>query len=72
MKMQIFETIREKLGWSKYKLALELGVTPSHYSYLSTKAKTVQTKILVRLQEISGISGAKFWELIQGEFKEKK
>ena len=70
MNMQIFETVREKLGWSKYKLAKELKITPSHYSYLSTKAKTVQTEILVRLQEISGISGSDFWKLIQKEFRQ--
>ena len=69
MLMQMFETIREKLGWSKYKLAKELGVTPSHYSYLSTKAKTAQTEILVRLQEISGLSGDEFWKIVRKEFR---
>lgn len=70
MSMQIFELVREKLGWSKYKLAQELKITPSHYGYVSTKAKTAQTEILIRLQELSGISPSEFWKLLRKEFKD--
>jgi plasmid maintenance system antidote protein VapI len=69
MNVEIFEIVREKLGHSKYKMAKELGVTPSHYAYLSTKARNARTEIIVRLKEISGLSAAEFWKLLKSEYQ---
>lgn len=67
MGVQTFRIVREKLGYTKYKMAKSLGITPSHYEYLETKAKNTQTEVLIKLQKISGLSPAKFWELFQKE-----
>lgn len=67
MGLQVFRIIREKLGWSQYKLAQEIGVSQSHLRYLEEKAKNTQTKTLIRLQKVSGLSPAKFWEILEKE-----
>lgn len=65
--MQIFRKIREKLGWTRYKMASELRVSPSHLAYIEDKAKDTKTEILIRLKIISGMSAEQFWKLLEKE-----
>lgn len=50
--MQIFRTTREKLGWSSYKMAKELGISQSQYQYIEQVAEYTRTETLVRLVDV--------------------
>jgi transcriptional regulator with XRE-family HTH domain len=53
MAMQIFKIIRQKLGWTRYKMAKELGISQTQYDYLEQKAVNAAIKTLLKLQEVS-------------------
>ena len=43
MGVKTFKIIRDKLGWTSYKMAKELGISQTQYNYLERTAKTAQT-----------------------------
>lgn len=71
MGMQIFKTIRDRLGWTRYKLAKSLGISQTQYDYLERKAANAQAKILIKLQDIAErellITLDEFWALLKRE-----
>lgn len=67
MGVQTFRIIREKLGWTRYKMSKELGISQTQYNYLEDKAKTAQTSVLIKLQKLSGLTGQEFWDIFAKE-----
>jgi DNA-binding XRE family transcriptional regulator len=72
MGVQTFRIIREMLGWTRYKMAKELGISQTQYDYLEREAKSTQTKLLIKLKKVSGLSGNEFWKIFEREVKEKE
>lgn len=73
MPVQAFGFVRKKLGWTRYKMAKELGISQTQYDYLESKAKSTQTHVLVRLQEIAEkeakIGLGEFWKSVKEQRK---
>jgi len=65
--MEAFKTIREKLNWTCYRMAKELGVSQTQYNYLERTAKTAQTHVLIKLKNLSGLSAEQFWKILEKE-----
>lgn len=65
--MQTFKIIRERLGWKPYRMAKELGISQTQYAYLEETAKSTQTKLIIKLKKISGMSGEEFWKIFEKE-----
>jgi hypothetical protein len=69
MAVKTFEVIQDRLGWTDYKMAKELGISQTQYIYLRHKAKSTQSRILIRLADIAekyaGIDGAQFIRLFK-------
>lgn len=71
MFVQVFEKIRERKGWTKYKLAKELGISSTQLNYYENRAKSVNTRVLIRLRSVSGLSWGAFGELLEAEVRPK-
>lgn len=50
--MEGLKIIRERIQYSKYRMANELGVPHSQYKYLEEKALMLQLKLLKNLRKI--------------------
>lgn len=68
--VETFKRIREKLGWTAYRMAKTLDMPQTQYNYLERKARSANTKTLVKLQKISGIPLNEFWEMIRQDVSE--
>jgi DNA-binding Xre family transcriptional regulator len=65
---KILDTVLKKQGWSRYRLAKELGLSTQAMDHLYLKnAKGVRVSVLIKLQEISGYTVEKFWRLLKDE-----
>lgn len=65
MGVETFKKVREKLGWTHYKMAKALDISQTQYKYLEENAKSCQTKVLLKLFEVSKMSDAEFWKLFR-------
>ena len=63
--VETFRIIREKLGWNKYTMDKNLGISQKKLNYCEKKAATVNHKLLIKLQELSGMSVQEFWNLVK-------
>ena len=63
--MKAVTIIRERLKWSKYRLAKKLGVSQTSLNYLEDEAQSLRIDLLVKLQDLSGMADAPFWKLIK-------
>lgn len=70
MSVETFKKVRERLGWTQYKMAKELDISQTQYKYLEEKAKSCQTKILLKLFEVSEMSDSDFWKLFRATEKD--
>lgn len=65
---KILDTVLKKHGWTRYRLAKELGLSTQAMDHLYLKnARGVRIAVLIRLQEVSGYSVEKFWKLLKEE-----
>lgn len=65
---KILDIVLKKNGWTRYRLAKELGLSTQAMDHLYLKnAKGVRVSVLIRLQEVSGYSVEKFWKLLREE-----
>lgn len=69
MLVELVKDIRESKGWTRYRMAKELGVSQTQLNYMETKAKSIRTDIIVRLWEVSGWSGNEFMRRVKKELK---
>lgn len=68
---KILDTVLKKTGWTRYRLAKEIGITTQAMDHmLKSDSKGVRLKVLIRLQEVSGIPVEKFWKLLKDEHQE--
>lgn len=68
--MESFRLIRDKLGWTRYKMAKYLGITDSRYKYLEAQAAITQLSVLKKLRELAyktGMSADEFWEILDAD-----
>ncbi len=68
MSAQLFEIIRKRLGWNRYKMAKALKMSQTQYLYLEEIAQNCTAKSLVRLQALAEreleMSLSEFWDLV--------
>lgn len=65
---KILDTVIKKQGWTRYRLAKELGLSTQAMDHLYLKnARGVRISVLIRLQEVSGYSVEKFWRMLKDE-----
>ena len=65
---KILDTVLKKHGWTRYRLAKELGLSTQAMDHLYLKnARGVRIAVLIRLQEVSGYSVEKFWKMLKEE-----
>lgn len=69
MLMQLFETIKKNKKWSNYRLAKELGIPQTSLNHYMNQPASTREKMLVKLQEVSGLSVEDFWGLLKKEVK---
>ena len=69
MLMQLFKTIKKKKGWTSYKMSKELGISQTSLNHYEDQPPSNRERLLVKLQEISGMSITEFWELMAKEVK---
>jgi len=73
MQMQIIEKIRNRKKWSMYEMAKQLGISQTSLKHYVAYPPGNREKILINLQEISGLSVEDFWEMLKKEvLKESK
>lgn len=61
------KTIRERLGWSKYRMAEQLGISYPSYKHLELKATGCQFGLLKKIRDLAaraGIDLNELWELL--------
>ena len=65
---KILDTVLKRTGWTRYRLAKEIGVTTQAMDHMiKTNSRGVRVKVLIKLQEASGLSVEKFWKLLRDE-----
>ena len=65
---KILDTVLKKHGWTRYRLAKELGLSTQAMDHLYLKnARGVRIAVLIRLQEVSGYSVERFWKMLKDE-----
>lgn len=69
MLMQLFETIKKNKKWSNYRLAKELGIPQTSLNHYMNQPASTREKMLIKLQEVSGLSVDDFWVLLKKEVK---
>lgn len=69
MLMQLFETIKKNKKWSNYRLAKELGIPQTSLNHYMNQPASTREKMLIKLQEVSGLSVDDFWTLLRKEVK---
>lgn len=69
--MEAIEKIRKKLGFSKYKLSKELGISQTQYNYYVKNPASIKLPMLSKLKEISGLSWTDIGELIDKSQRRK-
>jgi predicted transcriptional regulator len=68
---KLLDAVLKKQGWTRYRLAKELGLSTQAMDHLYLKnARGVRIVVLIRLQEVSGYSVEKFWSLLKAEHGE--
>ena len=66
--MEFIKIIRERLGYSKYKMAQELGFNcGKDYACFENSKRAVNVEKLVKLWLFSGLSAQEFMELMQAD-----
>lgn len=65
MGVKVFEIVRKKLGYSRYKMASELGIRQSAYDYLEQEARSCNSQTLVKLHKLAGEAGISADELFK-------
>lgn len=65
---EILDTVLKRQGWSRYRLAKELGLSTQALDHIYLNdAKGVRVPVLIKLQEVSGFSVDAFWKLLKRE-----
>lgn len=67
MLMDIFKKVRKSKGWKPYKMAKELRIGQTSLSHYEKQPVSMREMLLVRLQELSGLSVEEFWDLLKEE-----
>jgi DNA-binding Xre family transcriptional regulator len=71
MNMTVKSTIKKILDArkiSRYQLAKELEITPQALEYmLQNNSRGVRVSVLIKLQEVSGLTVSQFWKLLKDE-----
>ena len=70
--MDIFKKIKKLKGWNDYKMAQKLGIPQSSLKHYALKPVSTREKLLINLQEISGMSVDEFWNLLKHEVRQAK
>jgi transcriptional regulator with XRE-family HTH domain len=70
MSMEIVRLIRDKLGFTKYRMGQELGVSTTAIYQYEDKAESMRLDVLCRLRQVSGMSWNEFGKMLDGEFGE--
>ena len=69
MGVQVFQIIRKKLKWSRYRMAKELKMSQSAYDHIEQRAQNVSVRSLQKLQQLAQarleMDLAEFWDLAQ-------
>lgn len=72
MLMQLFETIRKRKGFTKYRLAKSLEISPTQLNaYIKAKVPKI-LEVLIKLEEIGGLSPGESLEIVKREIKPVK
>ena len=69
MLVELVKDIRISKGWTAYKMAKTLGVSQTQLNYMERKAKSIRTDILIKLWEVSGLSGDNFLAKVRKELR---
>ena len=68
---KVLDSVLRKTGWSRYRLAKEIGISTQAMDHmLKSDSKGVRLKVLIKLQEVSGISVETFWKLLRNEHQD--
>lgn len=67
MLMQLIKTIRKKKGWTAYRMSRELEISQTSLNHYEGQPPSNREKLLVKLQEVSGLSVADFWDMLKKE-----
>ena len=70
MWVKLLSKIKKKRDWSGYKMADEIGISQTQLKHYEAKGPSTRELILVRLQEISGLSVEEFWDALKEEVAE--
>lgn len=67
--VDLYQKIMKSKGYSGYEMARKLGITQTQFKHYLKKPISTREVLLVRLQEMSGLSEADFWGLLKREAK---
>jgi len=68
---KIIKKVLDSRGITRYRLAKELGINTQALDYMLTNdSKAVRVGVLVKLQEVSGLTVSQFWKLLKDEHSE--
>lgn len=71
--MEFIKKIREDLNLNSYKMAKKMGMkTTQHYIAFERSKRVISIENLVKLWELSGLSGQEFMELMREEVSQKQ
>ena len=58
---------RSKQGLNQMEMAEKMGISPQYYSYLETGKYNPSFKLLLKFQNVFGLSNCEAWELFDNE-----
>lgn len=65
--MELYKKIKKLKGWKDYAMAKALGITQTQLKHYEKNPISTREVNLVKLQQLSGLSAAEFWDLLERE-----
>lgn len=70
MGVEFIRIIRERLGWTRYRLAREVGEATQTIDHAEEKGVSIRPALLCKIRKCSGLSWKQFGELLDAEYME--
>lgn len=68
--VDLLSRIQKERGWSRYRLAKELGISQTSLNYYAANPGSIKLPLLCRLREIIELSWEKFGKFIEEQHAE--
>jgi transcriptional regulator with XRE-family HTH domain len=72
MQVKTLKAIREKKGWSRYKMAQVTGMSESQVKYVEEVAQSINTELLLKYFDLSDMTPEAYLESLRKDVKKAR